>query len=204
MLSYLDPILFPDDILVIELAKGRYVYPIFKNGSSGLVEKASATLDSDAIRKLKNIEVFVREPFERYVSGVQTYLRCNSHLDRATALTMIDEYLFLNRHFALQFHWLVNLQRFNSDVWMTFKTMAELNDDLGETWNSLTRDQTLVDYFNDNQKLWFYLQLDKILYEDFMGQTVKMNMILVHIKMKYPLLYEETIERSKDLCAVLD
>ena len=87
---------------------------------------------------------------------------------------------------------------------MTFKSVKELDNDLGETWNTLTRDQALVDYFDNNQKLWFYLQLDKILCEDFLGQAVKMNMVLAHIKMKYPLLYEETILRSKELCAVLD
>jgi hypothetical protein len=29
-------------------------------------------------------------------------------------------------------------------------------------------------------------------------------MILAHIKVKYPGLYEETIERTQELCAVLD
>lgn len=204
MLSYLDPVLFPDDILVIELTKDRYVYPIYKNASSSLFETASATLNIDTIRKLKYVEVFVREPFERYVSGVQTYLRHNPHLDRATALSMIDEYLFLNRHFTLQFHWIMNLVRFNPTVWMTFKPMAELNSATDLTWNALTRDETLLEYFNDNRKLWFYLQLDKILTEDFIGQSATMPMILAHIKVKYPGLYEETIERTQELCAVLD
>lgn len=204
MLSYLDPMLFPDKILVIELTPNRYVYPIFKNASSSLFETAHSVLSTDQIKKIGQVEVFVREPFERYVSGVQTYLRMNPHLERATALSMIDEYLFLNRHFTLQFHWLVNLIRFNSDLWITFRTMEELDSATDLTWNALTRDQTLIKYFNENNKLWFYLQLDKILTEDFIGQTVKFKTILVHIADNYPLLYEETIERSKELCAVLD
>lgn len=203
MLSYIDPILFPDDILVIELTQGRYVYPIYKNGSSGLFEKAKTILSPDAIRNLTHIEVFVREPFERYISGVQTYLRYNPHLDRVTTLTMIDEYLFLNRHFALQFHWLVNLQRFTNDASITFAPMSELDNAIGDTWNALTRDQSLIDYFEENDKLHFYLQLDKILYEDFMGKTVKFLDIMVHIHTFYPVLYEEVIERSQKLCAVL-
>lgn len=204
MISYLDPILFPDEILVIELTKNRYVYPVFKNGSSSLFEEAENVLSLEQIKKIEHVEVFVREPFERFVSGVQTYLRLNPHLDRATALTMIDEYLFLNRHFTLQFHWIMNLVRFNPDVWMLFRPMSELDTATDLTWNALTRDQTLVDYFSENEKLWFYLQLDKVLTEDFIGQSVKMNMILAHIKVNYPLLYEETIERTKELCAVLD
>lgn len=204
MLSYLDPVLFPDEILVIELTKDRYVYPIYKNASSSLFESAKATLNTDTIRQLEHIEVFVREPFERYVSGVQTYLRLNPHLDRATALSMIDEYLFLNRHFTLQFHWIVNLMRINPTVSMTFRTMEELDSATDLTWNALTRDQTLIDYFKENNKLWFYLQLDKVLTEDFIGQTVKFKTILEHIKDKYPVIYEETIERTQELCAVLD
>ena len=204
MISYLDPILFPDEILVIELTKNRYVYPVFKNGSSSLFEEAENVLSLEQIKKIEHVEVFVREPFERFVSGVQTYLRLNPHLDRATALTMIDEYLFLNRHFTLQFHWIMNLVRFNPTVWMSFRPMSELDTATDLTWNALTRDQTLIDYFDENEKLWFYLQLDKILTEDFLGREVKMNMILAHIKVNYPLLYEETIERSKELCAALD
>lgn len=204
MLSYLDPMLFPDDILVIELTPGRYVYPIYKNGSSGLFELCYATLNTDAIRTLTNIEVFLREPFERYVSGVQTYLRYNPHLDRATALSMIDEYLFLDRHFALQFHWLVNLQRFAPDAELTFKSMSDLDDHVGETWNALTRDQTLTDYFTENNKLHFYLKLDKILYYEFMGKTVKFKDMITYLHSFEPLLYEEVITRSKELCAVLD
>jgi hypothetical protein len=205
MLSYIDPILFPDEILVIELTKDRYVYPIYKNGSSGLFEKAVAILDSDEVCNLTNIEVFLREPFERYVSGVQTYLRYNHNLNRETALSLIEEFLFLNRHFALQFHWLVNLQRFvNKDILITFSSMNELDNALGEIWNALTRDQTLVDRFEENDKLHFYLQLDKILYKDFIGLTVTFKDIMVHIHTFYPVLYEEVIERSRDLCAVLD
>jgi hypothetical protein len=204
MLGYLDPILFPDEILVIEITKDRYIYPIYKNGSSSLFETATSILNTDAIKKLDRIEVFLRDPFERYVSGVQTYLRLNPHLERATALSMIDEYLFLNRHFTLQFHWLMNLQRFNSTASLTLRPMSELNDATTLTWNALTRDETLIDYFKGNQKLWFYLQLDKILTEDFRGMTVKFTDILRRIKNDYPLLYEETIQRAQHLCGVLD
>ena len=204
MLSYLDPILFPDECEVLEVSPMDYVYPIFKNGSSGLKEKAIRTLTTDQLFKLGNVNIYVRDPFERYVSGVQTYLRYNSHLDRATALTMINEYLFLNRHFSLQFHWVMNLKRFNPDIWMTFKPMSELADNVNETWNAISRDETLIDYFKENEKLHFYLLLDKVLTEDFIGQTVKFNQIINHIKVRHPVLYEETIQRNKELCAVLD
>lgn len=204
MLSYLDPILFPDECQVVELTPGYYVYPIFKNGSSGIREKSTRTLSIKQINQLENINIYLRDPFDRYVSGVQSYLRLNPHLERGTALSIINEYLFLNRHFSLQFHWLMNLQRYTNNVLMTFHPIAELDTTVGETWHSLTRDQTLINYFNENKKLHYYLQLDKTLIEEFVGKTVRFKDILVHIRTFYPELYKETIERSRDLCIVLD
>jgi hypothetical protein len=62
MLGYLDPILFPDDIEVLEVSPNRYVYPIFKNGSRSLVGKEYRTLSKDEILDLDHVEVFVRDP----------------------------------------------------------------------------------------------------------------------------------------------
>ena len=202
MLSYLDPVLFPDECEVYEMGFGNFVYPIFKNGSSSLKAENPTVIINRKIRAISNITVYVRDPFERYVSGVQTYLRHNPHLDRATALSMIDEYLFLNRHFALQFHWLLNLRR-HYDNWLTFRSMDELGNLTENTWNALERDQRIVDYFKDNKKLHFYLELDKFLLK-YVGQKVKFAHILAELKAEQPLLYRETVQRSRDLCAVLD
>jgi hypothetical protein len=201
MLSYLDPVLFPDECEVLEMGFGNFVYPIFKNGSSSLRAENPVIITNKKIRAIANITVYLREPFERYVSGVQTYLRHNPHLDRATALTMIDEYLFLNRHFALQFHWLMNLKRYY-DGWLTFKSMEELGNITENTWNALERDQTLLEYFQPNIKLQFYLELDKFLLK-YVGQTVKFSHILAELRIENPELYKETIRRSKDLCDAL-
>jgi hypothetical protein len=203
MLSYLDPILFPDQCQILEVGPDRYVYPIFKNGSSSLLAANPRALNYFEMRELRTVEVFLREPFERYISGVQTYLRQNTHLDRATALTMIDEYLFLNSHFSLQFHWIVNLQKF-TDAWMYFRPIEELHTATEHTWNVLARDEVLVNYFGNNQKLKYYLQLDKILYEDFMGQTVPLKQIVKFIQTNHHTLYNEVIDRSIQICNALD
>lgn len=202
MLSYLDPVIFPDECEVLEMGFGNFVYPIFKNGSSSLKGNNPTVLTNKKLRAIANITVYLREPFERYVSGVQTYLRHNPHLDRATALSMIDEYLFLNRHFALQFHWLINLRR-HYDNWLTFRTVDDLGDITDNTWNALERDQTIVDYFKENKKLHFYLELDKFLL-NYVGHTVKFVHVLAELKVERPELYKEVIQRSRDLCAVLD
>jgi len=202
MLTFLDPILFPDQCQILEVGPDRYVYPIFKNGSSSLLAANPRALNYFEMRELRTVEVFLREPFERYISGVQTYLRQNTHLDRATALTMIDEYLFLNSHFSLQFHWIVNLQKF-TDAWMYFRPIEELHTATEHTWNVLARDEVLVDYFGNNQKLKYYLQLDKILYEDFMGKTVPLKQIIRFIRDNHNTLYNEVIDRSIQICNAL-
>lgn len=202
MLGYIDPILFPDQIEIYKIHPDRYIYPIYKNGSSSLKASAERVHDYKVIRKLKIVEVFVREPFERYISGVQTWLNLNPDLDRETALKFIDKFLFLNSHFSLQFHWLVNLRRF-TEAWIYIRPITELSTATDLSWNMLAKDESLVEYFRDHGKLWYYLQLDKILWEDLRGQTLTMSMILTHIKVKYPALHTEIIQRSRDLCDVL-
>ena len=163
MLSRIDEIIYPNRCEVIEfLDPQRFVYPIFKNGSSSLAAKGYRQLSHDEIRKLSTIEVYLRDPYERYVSGVQTYLsNLGPGYDRATVLKMIGEFLFLNRHFALQFHWLTNLARF-TDAWIRFRPMEELQTATEHTFNVISRDPALLDYFKDNSKLSAMLRLQPI------------------------------------------
>jgi hypothetical protein len=203
MISYIDPILFPDQCHVYEIEQGRYVYPIYKNGSSSLTA-TGRQINYRELEQVHTVEVFLRDPFERYVSGVQTYLRnLDPAHDRATVLSMISEFLFLNRHFSLQFHWLMNLAR-HSDTWMYFRSMDELSTATEHVLNVLERDESLIEYFANNRKLQYYLQIDKIVYEEFMGKTVPFRQIVQYIKGHEKFLYNEIIQRSKDLCNVLD
>jgi hypothetical protein len=203
MLSYLDPIIFPDQCVVYEIDINRYVYPIFKNGSSSLAAKGYRQLSHEEIRKLSTIEVYIRDPYDRYVSGVQTYLNhLGPEYDRATVLKMISEFLFLNRHFALQFHWLANLARF-TDAWLRFRPMEELQTATEHTFNIISRDPALTEYFKDNDKLHYYLELDKILFEWYMGECVSFPSIVARVRGHHYDLYKEVIERNIRLCTVL-
>jgi hypothetical protein len=203
MFSYLDPILFPDQLTVVEFTEGQYVYPIHKNASSLITTLALRKLNYREIEKLTTIDVYLRDPFERYVSGVQTYLRYNPEYDRETALKFIDQFLFLNNHFSLQFHWIVNLARM-TEARVHLRHIDELKLITDKVWNSLTRDESLLDRFSGNNKLHYYFQLDKVLYEELMGQTVTFRQIKSHIKNKHSYLYQEIIGRSKNLCNALD
>lgn len=121
MLSHLDCIIFPDRCEVIEVIPSqRYVYPIFKNGQSSLYTTTKRNnwkiLINEQIKNIRNIDVFVRDPAERLASGIssfiQTTVRDYPDLDANTVNWFATNYLYLNRHYAPQFSWLVNLARY--------------------------------------------------------------------------------------------
>ena len=118
MLSRIDDIIYPNRCEVIEFSDPqRFVYPIFKNGSSSLTEYARQqgykTLLNEQIKKIKIIDVILRNPQDRFISGLNTFLwmtkRDHPDLDTKTILHFAENYLFLNRHYAPQISWLINL-----------------------------------------------------------------------------------------------
>lgn len=200
MLSYIDPIIFPDRCDVLEIVPSqRYVYPIFKNGSSSLNESSYRILNHSELSALTNIEVYVRDPVARFASGIQTYLdRLDPALDQTTALYFVTEYLFLNRHFCPQFHWLLNLQRY-TNASVTILPLHQLSDITSITANTSSKNNELIEVLKQNNKIQFYLQLDKVLTEDLLGQTVLFKDIVSTIQTKYPELYTEVIARSLEI-----
>jgi len=204
MLSQLDNIIFPDRCDVLEIVPSqRYLYPIFKNASSSLMNSGFRVIDQSELNTIQNIEVLVRNPYERFLSGVQTYLdKLDPKLDYNTALHFIEHHLFLNRHFVPQFHWLVNLQRFTNAT-ITIRPLHFVETLTDVKINTSVPDPVLDEYFADNNKVNFYLQVDKVLVNNLLGKTVSFTDIVDTIKSEYPEVYKEVIQRSKDLCTVL-
>lgn len=202
MLSQVDNIIFPDRCDVLEIVPSqRYVYPIYKNGSSSLYESGFRLVSSDELPNIDIVDIYVRNPYDRFATGVNTFLQHNSSLDRATALYFINNYLFLNRHFCPQFHWLVNLQRF---------TNAKIKINPIDTLSDITvlrsnqSQDPLLDEALNTEKLHFYLSIDKVLTEDLLGKTVPFKLIVQTIRHRYPDVYKEIVQRSINLCNVLD
>ena len=194
MLSYIDPIIFPD-----RCDSQRYVYPIFKNGSSSLSESGYQVLSHSELSGLTNVEVYVRDPFSRFASGVQTYLdKLDPALDQTTGLYFITEYLFLNRHLCPQFHWLLNLQRY-TNASITILPLHQLSGITSVTTNTSINNNELIKLLKQNTKIQFYLQIDKALTEDLLGQTVSFKDIVHTIQTKYPEVYTEIIARSLEI-----
>jgi hypothetical protein len=201
MLSILDPIIFPDDCLILK-SQDHYIYPIFKNGSSSLKQSGYTVVSPDEYADISEITVFVREPFERYLSGVNTFVQHNPSYHQETLVHIISKNLFLDRHFCLQFHWLVNLQRFTQAP-IKLTPVSELNY-VTDLHNNKCKNKSFRKVFENHAELYFYLALDKVLFYNLIGQTVDFKQILSTIKQTWPDSYTEVIERSKQICSVLD
>lgn len=201
MLSQLDNIIFPDRCDVLEIVPSqRYVYPIYKNGSSSLYKSGFRLVDHDELSNIPVVDIYVRNPYDRFVTGVNTFLQHNAKLDQSTVLHFVNNYLFLNRHFCPQFHWLVNLQRF-TNAKIRINPISALSDITALRVNQ--SEDPLLDEYLSRDKLHFYLSIDKVLTEDLLGKTVPFKLIVQTIKHRYPEMYKEIIQRSKDLCNVL-
>ena len=200
MLSQLDNIIFPDRCEVLEVAPQRYVYPIYKNGYSSLSNSGFRVLTMSELSKLDTVEIFVRDPIERFFSGLSTWIEHNDHLDKNTMLFMAGHHLFINRHYSPQFHWLVNLRRFT-----TAKIKINPIEDLSTITNlRLNENKNKIHYdISHFSKVVFYMQLDKVLTENFIGQTVEFTEIVATVRQKYPEVYQEVIQRSINICSVL-
>lgn len=202
MLSQLDNIIFPDRCDVLEIAPSqRYVYPIYKNGSSSLYNSGFRLVDYDELKNISVVDIYVRNPYDRFVTGVNSFLNYNPNLDQETALHFITNYLFLNRHFCPQFYWLVNLQRF-TDAKIRINPIQALSEITSLKHNQ--SEDPLLDEILSTDKIHFYLSIDKVLTEDLLGKTVPFKMIVKTIQHRYPDVYKEIVQRSMDLCNVLD
>lgn len=198
MLSYIDPIIFPDRCDVLEIVPSqRYVYPIFKNGSSSLHASGFRTISHEELKSVETIDVFVRDPWQRFVSGVQTCVE-NLDYDRETTLHFIEHYLFLNRHYCPQFHWLLNLQRF-TNARLRLLPLSQLNEIVSVHENKIVKDRAIEQRLSKNEKIQFYLQIDQALTENLLGQTVEFKQIVETIRQQYPDVYAEVIGRSMEL-----
>jgi hypothetical protein len=205
MLSRIDDIIFPNRCEVIEIeASQRGIYPIYKNGSSSLNEYAQAQklkiLFNEQIRKLSDINIIIRNPQKRFISGFNTYVyntkQENPQLDLDTIIYFAETYLFLNRHYAPQFSWIVNLTRYagkNTKLHLhgmeSLKEFTPLSIKPNET---MVLSPEVVDRLNNNIHNEMYLRIDNLLLS-LVGQALTFDEILKYLKEKDPKACENVL-----------
>jgi hypothetical protein len=209
MLSHLDSIIFPDRCEVIEIIPSqRYVYPIFKNGRSSLYYYADThkcrMLINEQLKKLNSIDVILRDPAERLVSGINTFiqmtLRDHPELDSNTVSWFAQNYLFLNRHYMPQFLWLVNLARYiNSSAKLNFLGMDQLtNIAQGDhkPVGILPVTTQLINQIKNIPDNEMHQRIDQILVSC-IGQSLQFDQLIQHIHQQDSIAYDWVIGRSQ-------
>ena len=98
------------DCVVVQVG-GHVVYPIFRVGYSTLMSVCGEQHINQEIKKLKNIDVMIRNPEERFVSGVNEYSRQNN-VPVTHTWDQINDGKLHDRHFAPQYIWLLHLYKY--------------------------------------------------------------------------------------------
>jgi hypothetical protein len=198
MRTALDTELFPKLCEVVEMPlHNQWVYLIQKNGNSSLRIQQSrdnlAVFTNDEISALDYVDVYIRNPRARYVSGINTYLqhlqRDHPELDYNTAFWFARRYKFLNTHYLPQFHWLANLSQYlRTDTKIRFRDFKNFSLIVNINHDAYITKPTQVfveKLFQDDKSIELWLFLDQILL-DLAGQEMTWPQLLDHYQRYHP------------------
>jgi len=178
--------IFTTDCLVIQMPNGEYVYPIFKNGRSSLkqfTQKNNLTiLKNEQLSKLSEVTVFLRDPKERFVSGVHTVIEFEDVIDVSAFLKEVENLNFYNRHFIPQVYWLLHLLKYFKGKVKLLPVKALYNiipNRDAPNINKLTaeRQHQILSIEHKN-----YIQADQRLMHRYLGKTVELKTIIEEFK----------------------
>lgn len=123
--------IFTTDCTVIKFSDNEYVYPIFKNGFSSLEKYATEhkleLLKNEQLSELKEISVFLRDPVERFVSGVHTMIELEQIKNVDKFLQDVETLRTYDRHFIPQVYWLFHLLKYYKGK-IKIQSVSELYD----------------------------------------------------------------------------
>ena len=208
MRTALDTELFPDLCEVVSLPlHNQWVYLIQKNGNSSLRFQQTrdnlAVFTNNQIRALDYVDVYIRNPQDRYVSGVNTYLqhlqRDYPELDLSTAFWFAKRYKFLNTHYLPQFHWLANLSRYlRTDTKIrirNFKDFSAITDFKSRALVIPPTQDFTTELLTNNHDLELWLYLDQILL-DLAGQEMTWDELLEYYQHNHKNIIEHVLPKT--------
>jgi len=115
--------LFNTDCIVIKVGM-HTVYPIFRVGHTSLMASADDTYTNKQISRCKHINILIRDPGDRFVSGLRKYSRKND-LDVNETWKLVEQGKLIDRHFVPQYMWLLHLYKFYKGT-VTLKPFSHL------------------------------------------------------------------------------
>ena len=98
------------DCKVYELGN-HFVYPIMRNGSTSLRAVVGKKYENQQISQCTDMLIFIRDPAERFVSGLKEYCKQNDK-DVIETLALVRQGKVIDRHFSPQWIWLLHLSKF--------------------------------------------------------------------------------------------
>ena len=208
MRTALDTELFPDLCEVVSLPlHNQWVYLIQKNGNSSLRFQQArdnlAVFTNNEISALDYVDVYIRNPRARYVSGVNTYLqhlqRDYPELDFSTAFWFAKQYKFLNTHYLPQFHWLANLARYlRNDAKIrirNFKDFGAITDFKSRAEVTPPSQDFVTMLLKENHGIELWLYLDQILLE-LAGQEFTWTELIEYYQRNYKNTIEHVLPKT--------
>lgn len=204
MFTRLDDMMYPGKVEVIHFEDhNKYIYPIFKNGSSAIQHQAEINgykrLVNEQIKKATDIDVFLRNPMERYQSGFQTYIYNHPELDYQTIFQLGKQGHILDRHYLPQINWLLNLMRYMNPESKIHIHNLQMLVHYAPTRKKPSRSDVEVP---TNTWLEMALRLDRILWSEMSGQGWTPKEILTKLAEDDAMAYS-TIFKSKGVANVL-
>jgi len=203
MLTRLDDILFPNRVEVYDFHEiNKFFYPIFKCGSTSMdaiaQDKNFKKIINEQIRKLSVVDVFIRNPKERYISGVQTYLYNNTHLNVDTVKHYLKQGIILDRHFAHQYQWIINLARYlDTDAKIYFHNINMMNQ-YCQNINIVKDKNTDIDLLDvvNSPGLATAFTIDQIILDELTGQSWTVKEMFNHLNERCPTEYSTLIGKA--------
>jgi hypothetical protein len=208
MLSQLDNIIYPDRCEVYEVIPSqRYVYVIFKNGHSSIStarqDNGWKIILNEQIRHLNEIDIIIREPRGRLLSGLNTFIQqvlsSNPDLDTTTVTWFAKQYTELNRHYSSQFSWILNLARYiDPRTRLNLIGVSEIKT-ITSYWLQPLNIKPMPDDFSDTigdlSAFEYPQRIDQIIYNQ-IGKSLTFAELVDYIKNNDYIAYQKVVEKS--------
>tara|TARA_R110000868_G_scaffold171851_2_gene407648 strand:- start:307 stop:831 length:525 start_codon:yes stop_codon:yes gene_type:complete len=151
------------DCTVVDIGP-HTVYPIFRVGFTTLSSVCERKYVNKQIAECKHIDVMIRDPGDRFVSGINEYSRQNN-LDVKETWKLVEQDKLVDRHFAPQYMWLLHLYKFYKgtvtilpfDHIKQITSVHERKDDINKPVpllkSFLNVDYAIVEHYNETFEL---------------------------------------------------
>ena len=151
------------DCTVVDIGP-HTVYPIFRVGSTSLMLAANKTYVNSHIAECKHIDVMIRDPGDRFVSGINEYCRQNK-LNVEETWKIVEQGELVDRHFAPQYLWLLHLYKFYKgtvtilpfdhikQITSVHKGKGDINEPVPLLKSFLNVDHAIIEHYNETFEL---------------------------------------------------